>query len=147
MSKNPPVFRSIGAPLEVPDEALNDLGDRLGVPKMVMPEPPTPQKIDAMPENPANHAVSSAGRGTPSPKRQNFSIGQKRALAPIEPETEKITLELPTYLTAALRREGAARRITARMFVMMGLQAIGFEVNEQDLVPDRRRTRPSGTNH
>ncbi len=37
MSKTPPVFRSISAPLEVPDEVLHALGDQLGVPKMVKP--------------------------------------------------------------------------------------------------------------
>jgi len=30
--KSPRFFRQIDAPLEVPDEALNALGDRLGVP-------------------------------------------------------------------------------------------------------------------
>jgi hypothetical protein len=29
MSKNPPIFRQIGSPLEVPDEALTALGDQL----------------------------------------------------------------------------------------------------------------------
>ncbi|MGO9170414.1 MAG: hypothetical protein ACLP7P_00390 [Rhodomicrobium sp.] len=146
MSKNPPVFRPISAPLGVPDEALNDLGDRLGVPKMIKPEPASSPKIDAVPENPAIHSAPQSFRSTPSLEQKNVPLGQKRApaLAPIEPQTEKITVELPTYLTAALRREGAERRITTRTLVMMGLQALGFEVNERDLVPDGRRTRSRG---
>jgi hypothetical protein len=143
MSRNPPIFRPIVAPLEVPDEALNDLGDRLGVPTMVKPEPAPPPKIDATHEISGSHAVSSAGRTPPSLERQNLSLGRKRTPTPVpvEPLTEKITVELPTYLTTALRREGAERRITTRTLVMMGLQALGFEVDERDLVPDGRRTR------
>jgi hypothetical protein len=144
MSKNRPVFRPIGEPLEVPDEALNALADQHGVPKMVKPEPVPPPTIDVTPANSPNHAISSGVRTTPSLGKKNFSLGQKQASAPVRPQTEKITVELPTYLTAAMRREGAERRITMRTQVMMGLQALGFEVNEQDLVHDGRRGRFRG---
>jgi hypothetical protein len=143
MSKNPPVFRQIGAPLNVSDDDLNALGDQLGVPTMVKPEPAPSPSIDARPENSPSPAISSVPRPAPGFGKQNVPLGQKRALAfeAPEPATEKITVELPTYLTAALRREGVERRITTRTLVMMGLQALGFEVNDQDLVPDGRRTR------
>jgi hypothetical protein len=144
MSKNPPVFRSISAPLEVPDEALNALGDQLGVPKMVKPEPILSPKAASSPENSGVAALSEASRIYPAPAQKDPSPAQKPLLAFTPPETpvEKITVELPAYLTAALRRQGAERRITIRTLVMMGLQALGFEVNQQDLVPDGRRTRP-----
>ncbi len=147
MSKNPPVFRQIVAPLEVPDEALNALGDRLGVPTMVKPDQAPAPTIDAAPENPPVREFSRPGRHAPSLGRQNLPLGQKRPspLPAVEPLTEKITVELPTYLSAALRREGAERRITTRTLVMMGLQALGFEVHEEDLIPDGRRTRSRGT--
>jgi hypothetical protein len=143
MSKNPPVFRQIDAPLEVPDEALNALGDKLGVPTMVKPEPALSPNIDARSEIPPAAAFSAQDRPAPSLRRQNLSLGQKRAtsLAAAEPPNEKITVELPAYLTAALRREGVERRITTRTLVMMGLQALGFDVRDQDLIPDGRRTR------
>jgi hypothetical protein len=147
MSKNPPIFRQIGTPLEVPDEALNALGDHLGVPTMVKPEPAPSPKIDARPEISPAAVYSAQDRPTPSLRRQNLSLGQKRPapLLAVEPLTEKITVELPAYLSAALRREGAERRITTRTLVMMGLQALGFEVHEEDLIPDGRRTRSRAT--
>lgn len=49
MSKSPPVFRQI-APLDVPDEALDALGDHLGVPKMLKPQSVPSSKVVSDPE-------------------------------------------------------------------------------------------------
>ena len=145
MSKNPPVFRKIGAPLDVSDDALNALGDKLGVPTMVKPETP-PAPVNAVShENPAV-APLSAGKETmmapfsSSPVSLPPKIGIRTE--PLRRPTEKITVELPDYLAAALRREGLERRTTARTLVVMGLKALGFEVEDQDLIPDGRRARP-----
>jgi hypothetical protein len=143
MSKSAPLFRPISVPLEASDEELNALGDQLGVPTMIKPEPVASSKTSASPEKSTGTAFSEAPRAVPVLAKNDLPLAQRKTLASIAPEpaTEKITVELPTYLTAALRREGAERRITTRTLVMMGLQSLGFEVNEQDLVPDGRRTR------
>ena len=114
---------------------------------MVKPDQAPAPPFDAEPENPPARAFLHQGRHTPSLGRQNPPLGQKRPspLPAVEPLTEKITVELPTYLSAAVRREGTERRITTRTLVMMGLQALGFEVHEEDLIPDGRRTRSRGT--
>lgn len=193
MSKNPPVFRSIAAPLEVPDEVLHALGDQLGVPKMVKPEPVLAPKIDTSPSNSRGEAVSAADIAPP-PTKENPAIAQDRAFDALSRVTdplstrnganpgdfnaarthsprptpgyadrrpslrgqsiqtvgtpsataEKVTIMLPPYLTAALRRESAERRITIRTLVVMGLQAIGFDVDDRDLSPDFRRERSRG---
>ena len=146
MSKNRPVFRPISGPLDVPDDALNALGDRLGVPTMVKPEPSPPHEIDAVPENPASHRPAMSFRTTPSPARKIAPLSQKRPLAfeVPQPVSEKITVELPGYVTAAMRQRSAAERLSHRYYVLMGLRAIGFEVDDQDLIPDGRRSRPRG---
>jgi hypothetical protein len=142
MSKSPPVFRSISTPLEVTDDALNELGDKLGVPKIVKPAPAPSSVIEAQPEN----LVSAGGAGLVGAPRE---LGSKKSVLGLKtpttfavpaPQIEKITVELPSYLADALRREGAASRITIRTLVMMGLQSLGFEVQQQDLIPDGRRT-------
>jgi hypothetical protein len=143
MSRHTPVFRSIPAPLEVPDEALNALGDQLGVPKMVKPVPVPSPSIATQPENFGGAAFSETVRKNPLLEGKGSPFLGQKTTSPFrapEPQIEKITVELPAYLTAALRREGAERRITIRTLVMMGLQALGFEVREQDLIPDGRRT-------
>ena len=143
MSKSAPLFRPISVPLDVSDAELNALGDHLGVPTMIKPEPVPSPKTNASDENASDAAFSEASRTSLPLGTKGPSLGQKKTLAFVAPQpaTEKVTVELPAYLTAALRREGAERRITTRTLVMMGLQALGFEVNEQDLVPDGRRTR------
>lgn len=139
MSKNPPVFRQIGAPLDVSDDDLNALGEQLGVPTMVKPQPhPAPavssENSDRMPQTPAH--------GDPSPAQPPLPPKIDLRLTPPRRQTEKITVELPSYLASAVRRAGVERRTTARTLIVMGLQALGFEVDEQDLIPDGRRARP-----
>ena len=144
MSKNPPVFRQISAPLDVSDDDLNALGDKLGVPTMVKPETTPAPTIAVVRENPANASLS-AGQTAATPfSASPVSLPPKIGIRtlPVRPPTEKITVELPAYLAAALRREGLERRTTARTPVVMGLKALGFEVEDQDLIPDGRRARP-----
>lgn len=144
MSKPAPIFRQIAAPLDVSDDDLNTLGDKLGVPTMVRPEPPPAPKTDAPPEDLRARPTSLSGPPAMSRvEAKPRSLAQKQLnIAPLpSPVTEKITVELPFYLASALRREAAERRITARTLVMMGLQSLGFHVDEQDLIPDGRRVR------
>ncbi len=144
MSKPAPIFRQIAAPLDVSDDDLNTLGDKLGVPTMVRPEPPPAPKIDTTPENlRAGPSSPSGSPVTPRLAAKPRSPAQKTLnITPLPtPVTEKITVELPFYLASALRREAAERRITARTLVIMGLQSLGFHVDEQNLIPDGRRVR------
>lgn len=144
MSKNPPVFRQISAPLDVSDDDLNALGDKLGVPTMVKPETPPAPNTAATREHPAP-AQYASGQSAPVPfPASAVSLPPKIGIktVPVRSPTEKITVELPDYLAAALRREVFERRTTARTLVIMGLKALGFEVDDQDLIPDGRRTRP-----
>ena len=144
MSKPTPVFRSIGQPLNVSDQALNEVVGKLGVPTMVKPETPPAPASAVNHENPAT-APLSAGKeavapfpASPAALPPKFGI----RILPVRRPSEKITVELPDYLAAALRREGLERRTTARTLVIMGLKALGFEVEDQDLIPDGRRARP-----
>ena len=130
MSKPAPVFRQIG-PLEVPDDALNALSEKLGVPSLVRP-PPAPAAV--APAAPVNAPPASP----PAPREPVLR-------APVAEEAplpiEKLTIEIPGYLAQALRRDCAEKRVTNRYLVLLGLQAIGYAVEAADLVPDLRRPR------
>jgi hypothetical protein len=52
---------------------------------------------------------------------------------------EKLSIELPGYLTDAMKRQAAENRTSVRHIVMRGLAALGFEIASGDLVPDARR--------
>ena len=134
MSKSPPVFRQISAPLDVSDDDLNALGERLGVPTMVKPQPPPAPGTASSGEEPARAPYAPAQ--APLPPKIDLRLKPPRR------QTEKITVELPSYLASALRRAGLERRTTARTLVIMGLKALGFQVDDQDLIPDGRRARP-----
>lgn len=119
MSDKPlPSFRSIAAPLDVDDAALDAINEKLGVPVMTRPAAP---KASAISECPVPAAVPA-----PSPAR-----------AP----AEKLTIEIPVYLGDAIRQAAVADRKTARHVVMEALQKAGFDIDDADLVPDGRRSR------
>lgn len=113
-SEKPNRFRPIAAPLDVDDAALELVNSQLGVPTLTKPQAKTvTAETAAMParEEPERAAV------------------------------EKLTIELPSYLADALRREAVGRRTTARHLVMLALKKDGFRVEDADLVPDGRRAR------
>lgn len=114
MSEKQTRFRPIATPLDVDDAALDRVNSQLGVPTLTKP----------------------LGQSAPA--------GVKAPPLPAAPEhapLEKLTIELPSYVADALRREAAANRTTARHIVMLALRKNGFLVEDSDLVPDGRRSR------
>lgn len=116
MSK--PTFRPIASPLAVDDMALERVNEQLGVPTMVRSKPVS-----------APHETARSGALSESPP----------AALPARAQ-EKLTAELPIYLMDALKQEAARRRVSVRYLVMLGLQATGFTIMAEDMVPDARRS-------
>jgi hypothetical protein len=135
MTKPAPLFRQISTPIDVEDSALDQLADQLSMPKMVRsvaPPSPPPETIQAAPlpapPPPAAEVIPT-------------TIADSPAASAVRSPEERLTCFLPSYLSDAIRREGVNRRVSARHLVMLGLQAIGFEIKPEDLVPDGRRTQ------
>lgn len=126
MSDKPlPSFKSIAAPLDVDDAALDLVNTKLGVPTLTKSDPVEKPKLFRF----KSEADSAKACAAP------MAVPPVRALA------EKLTIEIPTYLGDAIRRAAVADRKTARHVVMEALKAAGFTVEDVDLVPDGRRTR------
>ena len=106
-----PVFRSIGAPLDVDDRALDQLAGMMGVPSLVRP------------------------KATPAPTAPPMEAHERPRQA------EKLTIVIPGYLMDALRQGAAGERTTVRHLVMTALRAQGYEIAETDMVSDGRRAR------
>lgn len=117
MSK--PTFRPIASPLSVDDTALDRVNEQLGVPTMVRP------RQASAPQEAARTAPVAERSPAPPPVRAQ----------------EKLTAELPIYLMDALKQEAARRRVSVRHLVMLGLQATGFTIMAEDMVPDARRSK------
>lgn len=129
-----PTFRQIQAPLDVDDGALEKINDKLGVPSLVKSPPAMPPSGQGSPQDsPKPDARPSPTRAAPDPSR-----AKKSAIQPLGP-VEKLSVELPGYLTDAMRRQAAEDRTSVRHIVMRGLAALGFEIASGDLVPDARR--------
>jgi hypothetical protein len=114
------------------------------VPTMVKPETPPAPASAVNHENPATTPLSAGKEAVAPSPASPAALPPKFGIRtlPVRRPSEKITVELPDYLAAALRREGLERRTTARTLVIMGRKALGCEVEDQDLIPDGRRARP-----
>ncbi len=116
--KSLPSFRSIAAPLDVDDAALDRINTQLGVPTLTKPIANTRPEPKTKSAPPAPVAADDV-----------------RAIL------EKLTIEVPAYLADAMKREALDRRTSVRHVVMLALKKAGFEIAACDLVPDGRRTR------
>lgn len=54
--------------------------------------------------------------------------------------TQTIRTEVPDYLAQALRVECAKSQCTIRYLLLKALRADGWEIHDQDIAEDRRRT-------
>ena len=129
-----PTFRPITTPLDVDDGGLDRLNEQLGVPALVRSAPEIPASgPGTTPDSPKQEP-----RPSPSPAASDSPRAKKSAPA-IPGPVEKLSIELPGYLTDALKRQAAENRSSVRHIVMRGLAALGFEIASGDLVPDARR--------
>jgi hypothetical protein len=131
-----PAFRSIPAPLTVDDATLDQINETLGVPALVKPAAaPAP-----LPTQTVQGAQKPVPRPSPTPKAPEAYSANKADPAPHRPAPiERFHVELPGYVTDAMRMEAARTRTTMRHLVLKGLAAIGFDIAPDDLVPDVRR--------
>jgi hypothetical protein len=105
MSK--PNFRPI-SPLDVDDDALERVNQRLGVPTMVRPASKASQ----------TDVVTASRQPVAPPRRQ-----------------QKLTVRIPGYLVDALKQKALDHRTTVRNLVLLALQKDGYTVDPADLLP------------
>jgi hypothetical protein len=137
-----PAFRSIPAPLTVDDDTLDQINNTLGVPALVKPAadpPPGAQEI-------VQDAPKTVPSPSPAPKSAPSSKPRKTPPAPADlpAPIERLHVELPGYITDAMRLEAATKRTSMRHIVLRGLAAIGFAIDPADLAPDGRRKGAKG---
>jgi hypothetical protein len=102
-----PNFRPI-SPLDVDDDALERVNQRLGVPTMVRPVSKASQTDGA-----------TASRQPVAPPRRQ----------------QKLTVRIPGYLVDALKQKALDQRTTVRNLVLLALQKDGYTVEPADLLP------------
>ena len=129
-----PTFRPITTPLDVDDGVLDRLNDQLGVPSLIK----APAETPASGQQPLQDSPKPESRPSPTRKAPDSPTVKKSAPAMPGP-VEKLSIELPGYLTDAMKRQAAENRTSVRHIVMRGLAALGFDIASGDLVPDARR--------
>lgn len=121
--KAAPSFRQITVPLDIPDSDLHHFAEKAGVPTM--------RKVESSP-------TTETPRAPFSPPPANSAPELQASTKPDERRPDKITLELPNYLTRAVKRAAVDEDSTFRHIVIKGLQKLGFTVFPEDLIPDNR---------
>lgn len=100
----------------------------------VVRERKIPTQVVSLPQAP----IQDKGEGASEPR---VPVAVSR---PTRTPTRNFTVDLPEYLIDAVHQRAALSkpRCTERFVVMQGLRAIGFEIQDEDMVPDARRRRP-----
>jgi hypothetical protein len=57
---------------------------------------------------------------------------------PVSDDVRRVSINVPAALAEELRRRAYEDRASARHFILSGLKAIGFNVPDNELVPDAR---------
>lgn len=116
------------------DEKVDELARRKGIPTLVDPEPMPASTGEA--ETP----VGKTGRAREGEGRGSISV-----TAPSLEEGEYATLkfEAPLYLIDELHAAARRQRSSLKYLLLSTLKAQGFEVRDEDLIPDGRRLRGS----
>jgi hypothetical protein len=126
-------FAPIAIDLDDIDNAAEELARRKGIPKLVDPEPvrSTEQSVEAKTE--------SAGGG------ENTRSVSPTAPSASEIEYATLKFEAPLYLIDELHAAARRQRSSLKYLLLSTLKAQGFEVRDEDLIPDGRRLRGSRT--
>ena len=80
MSKPTPLFRSIGEPLNVSDDALNKVVEKLGVPSLVKPDSSPAHVSKAVPIAPSSTLRSEIQIGSSSPAHKRSCVWSRKDL-------------------------------------------------------------------
>jgi hypothetical protein len=118
------------------DEKVDELARRKGIPTLVDPEPMHAETGSS--QTAARTERSGEGENTrPMP-----------VAAPLLQESEYATLkfEAPLYLIDELHAAARRQRSSLKYLLLSTLKAQGFEVRDEDLIPDGRRLRGSRVN-
>ncbi len=70
--------------------------------------------------------------------------GAQTSLAPVEqpkPVLASLRIEVPEYLDRELAIRAAEQRVTKQFLVMKALQAVGYQLDDADLVEDKRKAK------
>ena len=138
-----PSFRDIAPPLDVDDGALKKLADHMNVPVLRQPEA-KPAVNDQL--QPQDEPKGEPPPASPAPTAKGLPAAKKIAPAAARKRTgiDSLTIELPAYLIDAVKQDALNRHASTRYVVMLALRGAGFEIDEADMAPDRRRPRKSG---
>jgi hypothetical protein len=140
MSERTPrkAFNPITADL---DEKVDELARRKGIPTLVDPEPMPPGIASG---ETAESGQSTSGADTATAREgENSSSGPVAARSLPPGEYATIKFEAPLYLIDELHSAARRQRSSLKYLLLSTLKAQGFDVRDEDLIPDGRRLRGS----
>ena len=112
-------------------------------------KPELPSALDELEQQPARLNLKSLPSRAAIPdseiEQNSHAIGEKWGANTRMPEPKshtpmgKMRIDVPEYVIQQLKRKNFEEGGTQPYYVLKGLAAIGFDIREEDLVPDRRK--------
>lgn len=134
-------FRPISDDL---DAAADDLARRKGIPTLTPPGPAARPRASESEtgHKPARPIARDTGMVAPGSGRGGFAAAKAvDAEEGTETDYSYIKCKCPAYLLDQLYLEARRRRVTINHLILIALQAQGFAIRNEDLIPDGRRLR------
>jgi hypothetical protein len=73
--------------------------------------------------------------------RASTSLPRAQPPVPERSPIASLRIEVPVYLDNALTQEAAAKRVTKQFLVLTALRKAGYQIDDVDLVADKRKVR------
>lgn len=112
---------------EVVSQTVNEHAAERGIPTNVPTPPPAAQAQE--------QATPPATAKIPTAKKGKGAAASEQAQSP----TKRLSVDIPDYLRAALRKKSADTDYTIKYLICRALKKDGFHVEARDLVEDGRR--------
>jgi len=125
-----PVFHAITPRTDVSDEELAKFAASQGVRTLVKPVAQTPPVAPQIAQDASKESPRTTPSG-PSPEKQP-------AAKKIAPALSRLSVWIPADVHVALNIRAAEEKSSNQYFVLKGLKAIGFKIDDAHLVPDLR---------
>ena len=89
---------------------------------------------------PAAKSVADAGPpGTDAAPRADTTGRRARTRKPSPAAMVRVAVDLPVYLTDAIRKKAAEANVTKRFIYLQAFRAAGFAIQDVDMMEDGRR--------
>lgn len=131
---NPPAIKPID--FDLAERVVDAISTKRNIPQTRFPSDPAVPPSNVVPLDPPEQAREAGGRDLPPARPEPM-----RRTATRQATMVRLNIEVPDYLLDAIKDRAHVHKSTVRNVVMKALKQDGFQIPEEDLIDDARKSR------